>query len=763
MRRYAMFEAGLALEELENSRQAYDDVVQRIIDYTASQLGASSQPPPQGWRHHLLTLREEWRVTEATVRCMPIARGYWPPPPPPPPPQLVAPLASVGAPAPAGTPAVHTDAITSGAPEAHLPGWLLEPWMLLHGAPPARAPREAPGSGSGERDGARVAEYDGGRNGGGECDGRAGRDGDGDGTGRGGGSAHSSRGSNGSDTGSLAAPTTPLKLSLAAMGASLHERSPTAREATAEAMPSEEAAPETAEPSEPHAPASAAEEEAAGVAVDSVGDGVRGTPGGQDGSALGQPGAKAADADAVGVNGDAATSDGVSTCAPATAEAAGAGSAEVVGAGSAEELELESLNQALRRAAFAWRRANRVFEHSTRHMLRLHDIHPPPLSRDCRLRPYGLIHPPPTLIAASLAVGTSVAERVRAHATSATALASPHVVAAAAAAAAAAHSMGSSVGEKVAPHLGPLAERVGSQYTAMAERATGTAAPVAATTQRLQASLDRVHAVASAATEAVVATTHAWYQELDGARWSVPRERASSELGRLRSASTHLVRKGAMRLLWGFFSAAFSLVLVSELFLLLQFPHFFSWSPQRPPLDAASGRTPTPIGYLLSLGRGPDATDEVAVLCAGVLLLLGCSWSLNRLDIGIFWYRMARPQATDTSSLAWNSAVFCRIAVRRLRHRHSAPCASLRPAPARALRQPAPCPARLRGLRHARVRLPHLSRLSHQPCLGSRVPAASARPTSRPHIHGLDGTAHTHIGDAVGLISMAWMAPLTHT
>ena len=31
--------------------------------------------------------------------------------------------------------------------------------------------------------------------------------------------------------------------------------------------------------------------------------------------------------------------------------------------------------------------------------------------------------------------------------------------------------------------------------------------------------------------------------------------------------------------------------------------------------------------------------------------------------MGIFWYRMVPGYATDTSSLAFNSAIFCRIAV----------------------------------------------------------------------------------------------------
>lgn len=44
-------------------------------------------------------------------------------------------------------------------------------------------------------------------------------------------------------------------------------------------------------------------------------------------------------------------------------------------------------------------------------------------------------------------------------------------------------------------------------------------------------------------------------------------------------------------------------------------------------------------------------------------MLLGCAWSLQKLELSALWYRMARPHATDTSSIAYNSAIFCRIAV----------------------------------------------------------------------------------------------------
>jgi len=104
-------------------------------------------------------------------------------------------------------------------------------------------------------------------------------------------------------------------------------------------------------------------------------------------------------------------------------------------------------------------------------------------------------------------------------------------------------------------------------------------------------------------------------------------------------------------------------LLLSEAFLLLQFPRKFSWSPPTPPDDAPSGFTPTPLGWLLALGGRPEETSEVGLLVVGAALLLCCGWSLNRIEIGFTEYRMDQPYATDTSSLAFNSAVFCRIAV----------------------------------------------------------------------------------------------------
>jgi len=121
--------------------------------------------------------------------------------------------------------------------------------------------------------------------------------------------------------------------------------------------------------------------------------------------------------------------------------------------------------------------------------------------------------------------------------------------------------------------------------------------------------------------------------------------------------------KASSLFLWAALLSAFLLIPLSELFLLLQFPNKFSYSPPPTPHSAPRGFTPTPVGWLLSFGRGPESTNEAALLCVGVTLLLSCAWSLNRIEMGAFWYRMVPPYATDTSSLAFNSAIFCRIAV----------------------------------------------------------------------------------------------------
>ena len=140
---------------------------------------------------------------------------------------------------------------------------------------------------------------------------------------------------------------------------------------------------------------------------------------------------------------------------------------------------------------------------------------------------------------------------------------------------------------------------------------------------------------------------------------SQPTVKRTYELHTTRSSVGLIVSRAALCVL----AFGFGILFVSELCLLFQFQSKFSWNPPTPPHDAPSGFSPTPISVILSKGGRPQDANEVWLFALGVALLLSCGWSLRRLEMGVFWYRMARPYATDTSSLAFNSAIFCRIAV----------------------------------------------------------------------------------------------------
>ena len=85
-RRYACFTAGVAYEDLDLARQDWEMAVDALVRGTAHLV--ADPATARAWRDHLRILRNEWRVTESTVRSMPIACGRWPcePPTPPPPP-----------------------------------------------------------------------------------------------------------------------------------------------------------------------------------------------------------------------------------------------------------------------------------------------------------------------------------------------------------------------------------------------------------------------------------------------------------------------------------------------------------------------------------------------------------------------------------------------------------------------------------------------------------------------------------------------------
>eukprot|EP00327_Prymnesium_parvum_P015665 CAMPEP_0113234516 /NCGR_PEP_ID=MMETSP0008_2-20120614/3068_1 /TAXON_ID=97485 /ORGANISM="Prymnesium parvum" /LENGTH=773 /DNA_ID=CAMNT_0000081389 /DNA_START=74 /DNA_END=2396 /DNA_ORIENTATION=- /assembly_acc=CAM_ASM_000153 len=104
----------------------------------------------------------------------------------------------------------------------------------------------------------------------------------------------------------------------------------------------------------------------------------------------------------------------------------------------------------------------------------------------------------------------------------------------------------------------------------------------------------------------------------------------------------------------------FALLLVSQLSISLQFGNIvpgYESDDFEPPFDDMSPPMPTPLSVIL----GGGSPTKLFIL--SMFLILCCSWSLQRLHLGLFWYRMAAPYATDSGSLAFNSAVFCRLAV----------------------------------------------------------------------------------------------------
>ena len=105
---------------------------------------------------------------------------------------------------------------------------------------------------------------------------------------------------------------------------------------------------------------------------------------------------------------------------------------------------------------------------------------------------------------------------------------------------------------------------------------------------------------------------------------------------------------------------------------------YFTWPPpdtyedEPPPHEPTFLGDRTPLGLLL-LPSGVDAplnhglAGALALLGVGVTLFLFCAWSLDRwqsvIARDVFWYFGMRPAATDTGSLAFNSAMLCRVAV----------------------------------------------------------------------------------------------------
>ena len=325
-------------------------------------------------------------------------------------------------------------------------------------------------------------------------------------------------------------------------------------------------------------------------------------------------------------------------------------------------VSLEALNQTLRRAGFAWRRANRAFESKARRMLLMHRIRPPAYAPGVLLPAPSLLSFLATSLRASLFFAAGVVARHRPQAEAYAQNASNI----AAGAQARVTQVCSSAWQAL-----PAAAR---------ERAASAIAPTAAAAAWVRTqTIDRIVALWGKISAAVVARLQACGVDLDSPRsvlgesayaaleeaaapWRDTRVRRD-KLGSWASWLRSLWRRFWSLSMWAFLFSVFGLLFLSEVCLLFQFPQLYSWSPAIPPLDAPDGFTPTPIGWVLSLGRGPESVYVPALFLLGVTLLLSCSWSLNQLEMGLFWYRMVRPYATDTASVAFNAAIFCRIAV----------------------------------------------------------------------------------------------------
>ena len=144
-----------------------------------------------------------------------------------------------------------------------------------------------------------------------------------------------------------------------------------------------------------------------------------------------------------------------------------------------------------------------------------------------------------------------------------------------------------------------------------------------------------------------------------GCGTSVPRTRVSA--AQLRACGARVLALIGFCLFTGFAA----LLLTSEAWLALYFTRPAP-SVAHPAIAQLSGRPAfnSPLGFLL-FGHLDDTTAILSLL--GVGLMMCCSWSLHHAQAGalnwVFAFRMESPQATDAGSLAFSSAVACRVAI----------------------------------------------------------------------------------------------------
>ena len=301
--------------------------------------------------------------------------------------------------------------------------------------------------------------------------------------------------------------------------------------------------------------------------------------------------------------------------------------------GSVAMTDLEALYLGLRRAAMVWRRSNRVHEMAVRRLLLLHGTRPP--------------SPPPS--ATSLLLGEAARYVWRVVASS------PAV-----------RACWGGVTARCAPACRAAAAHLPPELQARVKGALGGDAP-----EEAHVSLKGPPDTCASSPRA--SSFEEWLQR-------PPVAAALEYLGFLQRSAWRLLARAWSRAAWGVLLGCFSLLVLSELSLVLQFgkrvpikqppppTELIGWPlshhhPPPPPPPVRHSGTPTLLGSLLSLGQGVEAVHEGALFVVGILLLLSCMWSLERLPMGLFWYRMAKPNATDNASLAFNAAFTSRIAI----------------------------------------------------------------------------------------------------
>ena len=321
-------------------------------------------------------------------------------------------------------------------------------------------------------------------------------------------------------------------------------------------------------------------------------------------------------------------------------------------------MALELLHQTLRRAGFAWRRANRVFESKARRMLRLHGVDPPPYAP-------GVLLPAPTLLAAianmtraSIFHGTGFLRRTRpraeAAAARALAMAADAKTRVTGVAGSAWQALPAIARTRAAEAVVPVSEAAKSTTQTLVERVTSMWQSACERMRRGDIACIQAGRVRGTSTCSSRAQCREPLHGSRGGRRAVDEcTAAAHKLGGPRACSTPRAPLLVALPLRHIFSRLLARVRLRAL------PHAANrhFAGARHAAKGRAERFHTHAARLaLRWARGP--TRRTRSRSSRVLVLMACGWSLNQLEMGLFWYRMVQPYATDTSSLAFNSAIF---------------------------------------------------------------------------------------------------------